>query len=107
MADTHNLSPEYLAADQSHKILVVAILFIVLEVLFIGIYFTSRLTTKLLHSVDTYLMIPAFLTCISHPIIALCKSFMVHVNMFQLTWLQTVSITRALGDILWPSQTTR
>jgi hypothetical protein len=74
MADTFNLSPEYLAEDQSHKLLIVAILFLVLEFLFIGIYFTSRFTTNTPHGIDTYLMIPAFLTCISHPIIGLRKS---------------------------------
>ncbi|TVY84800.1 hypothetical protein LSUE1_G000829 [Lachnellula suecica] len=58
-------SPEYLAENNSKSLLTVVVLFAVLEVLFISLYFISRIRSPAKFGLDTYLMIPAFFTAFS------------------------------------------
>ncbi|KAF4634933.1 hypothetical protein G7Y89_g3164 [Cudoniella acicularis] len=67
MDETQVFPPEYLAENRSHSLLVVAVLFIVLETLFISLFFTSRFRGNVPWGMDSYLMVPAFITCIIHP----------------------------------------
>ncbi|KAG9231117.1 hypothetical protein BJ875DRAFT_129805 [Amylocarpus encephaloides] len=52
-------TPEYLAADQSWRLLTVAVTFMVLETLFVLLYVASRLRSTARPGLDLYLMIAA------------------------------------------------
>jgi len=74
MDPTTVYTPEYLAADRSGQLMRVAIVFAILEIMFVGLYFYSKLKNKTAHGLDTFLMLPAFLCVFSNPINAFRKS---------------------------------
>lgn len=53
------ITPEFLAADQSWRLLHVAIIFAILEISFTALYITSKLRTNVVQGPDFYLMISA------------------------------------------------
>lgn len=57
--------PGYLLQDRSSQTTNVTIVFGILEVLFVGLFFISKYKSKTANGMDTYLMLPAFLTCFS------------------------------------------
>ncbi|KUJ19545.1 uncharacterized protein LY89DRAFT_780467 [Mollisia scopiformis] len=61
----------YSTEDRSHRLLNVAITLMVLETLFISLYFVSRIRSKTANGWDTYLLPPSFLFCMGDLIIAL------------------------------------
>lgn len=61
--------PGYLAEDRSQQLLNVAIVFGVLETVFIVLFFTARVISKTAKGVDIYLMLLAYLACFSHVIL--------------------------------------
>lgn len=63
-------SAEYLAEDQSARLIDVVIVFAVLEVLFVSLFLYSRYKFGTLKGFDVYLMVPAFIASYAH--LALC-----------------------------------
>lgn len=82
MDPTTVYTPEYLAENRSDQLLDVAIAFMILETLFVGLYFFSKFKNQTFHGLDTYLMLPAFLCVVSNPINAFRKSSP-HLRIFQ------------------------
>jgi hypothetical protein len=85
MSQNPSYPPEYLAEDVGRRLTNVAITFGVLEVFFVGIFFTSRLKSRTANGMDTYLMLPAFIFCFGHVILDLRKS-RCHLSCFQFHW---------------------
>lgn len=77
MSSTKIGSPEYMAADRHQQLLNVTLVFAVLEILCISLYFISKFKSKQRFGLDTYLMIPAFIACFSHPLICFCRSLLI------------------------------
>jgi hypothetical protein len=67
------ITPEYLAEDQSGRLVRVAIAFAFLEVLFVILFFVSRIKIGTANGLDTYLIVPAFITTFSHLILCWSK----------------------------------
>ncbi|KAL8908906.1 MAG: hypothetical protein Q9171_005249 [Xanthocarpia ochracea] len=66
MGPTKNPFPAvFLAESRSSKTLNVTVVFGILEVLFVGLFLTSKYKSKTFKGMDTYMMIPAFATCFS------------------------------------------
>ena len=63
----------YLAESRSSKTLNVTVVFGILEVLFVGLFLTSKYKSKTFKGIDTYMMIPAFATCFSIIVVNLGK----------------------------------
>ncbi|TVY23366.1 hypothetical protein LHYA1_G008324 [Lachnellula hyalina] len=63
------LTPEYFAANESWKVTNTVIALAVLEVLFIVLFFFSRIRIGTANGLDTYLMVPAFIVCFAHLIL--------------------------------------
>ncbi|RDL32029.1 uncharacterized protein BP5553_09431 [Venustampulla echinocandica] len=66
-------SPEFLAEDQSERLIHVVIIFAILEVLFVSLFLFSRYKFGTLKGFDVYLMVPAFIASYAH--LALCIVF--------------------------------
>jgi hypothetical protein len=106
MPSTTDYSPEFLAQDRSQRVVNVSIIFGVLETIFVFLFFFSRYKNRIGSVVDTYLMVPAYLTAFSH--IILCnrkplsdpKSFVyLSWDEFLMNWTQFLSARLALGAI--------
>lgn len=67
------ITPEYLVADQSWRLIRVVIALAILEVLFVGLFFISRIRIGTANGLDTYLIVPAFLITGSHLILCWSK----------------------------------
>ncbi|MCJ1260736.1 hypothetical protein MMC22_000598 [Lobaria immixta] len=67
--DSAQYPPEYLAEDQSQPLIILAITFAVLETLFIGLFSISRYINNTAYGMDTYLMFPAYIMCVSHAVL--------------------------------------
>ena len=67
------LTPEYFAANESWKVTNTVIALAVLEVLFIVLFFFSRIRIGTANGLDTYLMVPAFIVCFAHLILCWCE----------------------------------
>lgn len=65
MDPDHEYSLGYLAENRGQELLDIAIVFAVLETLFIVLYFASRFVGKTIKRIDVYLMLPAYIMCIS------------------------------------------
>ena len=72
---THNNSPDYLAEYIGRQVIDVAIFMATLEIIFIGLFFVTRVRNKTTHGIDIYLMIPAFVFFFSLVLIILGKLF--------------------------------
>jgi len=70
MDPTQQYSPAYLAEDTSRQLLNVVVAFAVLETVFIVLFFTSRAMNKTANGWDVFLMIPAYIFCFVHIIVA-------------------------------------
>ncbi|KAL8732940.1 MAG: hypothetical protein Q9181_003762 [Wetmoreana brouardii] len=70
MDPSQQYSPEYLAEDRSRELLNVVIAFAILETVFVALFFTARAVNKTANGWDVYLMVPAYLFCFSHIIVA-------------------------------------
>ncbi|KUJ13242.1 uncharacterized protein LY89DRAFT_672467 [Mollisia scopiformis] len=70
MAYTQSYSPEYLAANRSQRLTNVAIVFGVLEPIFVGLFYISRWKSGTAHRWDVYLMLLALPLCFSHVIVS-------------------------------------
>ena len=66
--------PEYLAENRGQQLLNVAIVFGVLETVFIVLFFVSRIIFKTANGPEMYLMPLAYITCFSHVILIPRKS---------------------------------
>lgn len=66
------LTPEYLAADQSWRLLQVAVAFAILEVLFVSLYVGSRVRTGIKQGPDFYLIIAALV--VNFGLVVVCFS---------------------------------
>ncbi|TVY57415.1 hypothetical protein LCER1_G003044 [Lachnellula cervina] len=66
------LTPAYFAANESWKVTNTVIALAVLEVLFIVLFFFSRIRIGTANGFDTYLMVPAFFVCFAHLILCWC-----------------------------------
>lgn len=75
---TGPFSEEYLAEDQSGKLIVVATTFAVLETLFVSLFVLARVKKGTARAWDVYLMIPAFLCCFSLTVLAIRKPWSLH-----------------------------
>lgn len=74
MAQDQKYSQAYLSEDKSRDLINVAVAFAILETFFMSLFFTSRIMNHTANGWDVYLMIPAYLFCFSHIIVAACKS---------------------------------
>jgi hypothetical protein len=68
------LTPEYLAADQSWRLLQVAVAFAILEILFVSLYVGSRLKSGVKQEADFYLIIAALIVNLGLVIVCFGKS---------------------------------
>jgi hypothetical protein len=75
MDSNEQYTAQYLAADRSQRLLIVAVLFAILEVIFLALHFTTRYTKNAARGGETYLLVPAFFFCFANSIIAFCKFF--------------------------------
>lgn len=108
MDSDEQYTPQYLAADRSQRLLVVAVLFAVLEVIFLVLHFTTRYTKNAARGAETYLLVPAFFFCFANSIIAFCKFLNLPKKLSLsrnkvLIWTQMESKTAAWADIPSPS----
>lgn len=85
--DSTQYPPEYLAEDQSQRLIILAITFAVLETLFIGLFSISRYINNTAYGMDTYLMYPAFIMCVSHAVLDIRKQ--THVKLHNFNILKT------------------
>lgn len=69
----HTYTAEYLAEDRKQSFLNFMIGFAVLETFFFALFCLSRYKSKTPHGWDTWLMIPAYLVCLNHTIVGICK----------------------------------
>ncbi|KAI9788794.1 MAG: hypothetical protein M1816_006575 [Peltula sp. TS41687] len=69
MDQTMQFPPEYLKEDNSQQLLDVAIVFGVLNTLFILLFFTARIMNKTANGLEMYLMPLAYIFCFSHSIV--------------------------------------
>lgn len=65
MDPTATLPPEYTAAKSSGHMVKTCIAFIVLEIVFVGLFIAARLRRKMLNSLDTYLIVTGLLFCLA------------------------------------------
>lgn len=69
-----SFSPAYLEADRSQELINVCIVFLILETIFVGLFFATRLITRIEFGWDAYLMIPAYVFALT-PIIVCFRKF--------------------------------
>lgn len=69
---TQQYSPAYLAEDKSREFLNVVVAFAILETVFMILFFTSRAMNKTSNGWDVYLMIPGYIFCFGHIVVASC-----------------------------------
>ena len=69
MDPTQLYTPEYLAENKSQQLLHVAIIFGVLETVFIFLFFLARIVNKTANGPEMWLMPVAYLACLSHVIL--------------------------------------
>lgn len=76
------ITPGYLAAYNGRRVIVVAIVMGVFEVVIVSLFFLGRYRTKSLRQWDVYLMIPAFIFCFGLVIssISMCTSIFTAIN---------------------------
>ncbi|CAG8949646.1 hypothetical protein HYFRA_00007880 [Hymenoscyphus fraxineus] len=67
----HTYTAEYLAEDRKQGFLDFMICFAVLETSFFALFCLSRYKSKTPHGWDTWLMIPAYIICMGHPIVGI------------------------------------
>ena len=60
------IPPEYLAADRSRTLIHIGIAFIVLDTLFISLFFFTRLKCRIPVGIDGWLLVPGYLLCLAH-----------------------------------------
>lgn len=75
MEQDQKYSQAFLNEDRSRELINVVVAFAVLETFFMLLFLASRTMNHTANGWDVYLMIPAYLFCFSHIIIAACKSF--------------------------------
>jgi hypothetical protein len=73
MAVIQQYTQAYLAEDRGWELIQVAIIFAVLETLFLCLFFASRALNKTLNGLDVYFIPPAYIFCFSHVIMAIRK----------------------------------
>lgn len=61
-----------LAEDKSREFLNVVVAFAILETVFMILFFTSRAMNKTSNGWDVYLMIPGYIFCFGHIVVASC-----------------------------------
>ena len=66
------LSPEFLAEDRSRETINITIIFLILETFIVCIFFAARYRSKPLKGLDFYLIRPAYLVCLTTPIVNIC-----------------------------------
>ncbi len=72
MDSTQQYSPAYLAEDKSREFLNVVVAFAILETVFMILFFTSCAMNKTSNGWDVYLMIPGYIYCFGHIVVASC-----------------------------------
>lgn len=73
MVPSEKYSSEFLRENRGRELMNAAIALGVLETLFVSLFFISRYINKNLNGVDIYMMLSAFLSCLTLVIIDICK----------------------------------
>ena len=72
MDSPQQFSQAYLAENRSHELLHVAIIFGVLETVFILLFFAARIMNKTANGLEMWLMPLAYIACMSHVVLIPC-----------------------------------
>jgi hypothetical protein len=73
MSSMAQFSPEYLAEDRGGPLLSLCIAFIVLEIVFVGLFITSRIMSNTATEIDAYLIVLGLPFCLAELTIVMCK----------------------------------
>ena len=78
--DPRLFSPEFLAENQSYRAVRTGIAMLVVETIFVALFFISRYKSKASFGMDTYLMAPGYICCLGLIIMTFRKSRLIWVE---------------------------